>query len=191
VLGFLRPRILLPAELLERLTAAELAQVVVHEMEHLRRGDDWTNLLQKLALVVFPLNPALWWVESQLCAERELACDDQVIRASRGRKAYAICLTHLAEYSMLRRGLSLALGAWEKQSELVRRVHRILRRPGATMSLRRTMALTAGLMLEAWVWRGVRNWWVSGCRLRMWSRLLLCRRLRMSRCGGWRQSRAW
>jgi hypothetical protein len=149
VLGFLRPRILLPAELLERLTAAELAQVVVHEMEHLRRGDDWTNLLQKLALVVFPLNPALWWVESQLCAERELACDDQVIRASRGRKAYAICLTHLAEYSMLRRGLSLALGAWEKQSELVRRVHRILRRPGATMSLRRTMALTAGLMLAA------------------------------------------
>jgi Zn-dependent protease with chaperone function len=147
VLGFLRPRILLPPELLERLTAAELAQVVVHEMEHLRRGDDWTNLLQKLALVAFPLNPALWWVESRLCAERELACDDRVLQSTGARKAYAICLTHLAEFSMLRRGVSLALGAWEKQSELVRRVHRILRRPGATMSGRRTLALTAGLMV--------------------------------------------
>jgi beta-lactamase regulating signal transducer with metallopeptidase domain len=28
----------------------------MHEMEHLRRADDWTNLLQKLALVFFPLN---------------------------------------------------------------------------------------------------------------------------------------
>ena len=114
VFGFFRPRVLLPEALLERLTPSELRQVVMHEMEHLRRGDDWTNLLQKLALVVFPLNPAMLWVERRLCAERELACDDGVLRASAGRKAYAICLTRLAEYSMLRRSFSLVLGAWER-----------------------------------------------------------------------------
>ena len=118
VLGFFHPRILIPPALLERLTPEELQQVVLHEMEHLRRADDRTNLLQKLALVLFPLNPALLWVERRLCAERELACDDGVLSSSCGRKAYARCLTHLAEYSMLRRGLSLALGAWERQSEL-------------------------------------------------------------------------
>jgi hypothetical protein len=146
VFGFFHPRILLPAALKERLTAEEIEQVVVHEMEHLRRGDDWTNLLQKAALVLFPLNPALLWVERRLCAERELACDDSVLRASRGRKAYAICLTRLAEYSMMRRSLSLVLGAWERQSEVVGRVHRILRRPGAAMSGRQSMAPTACLM---------------------------------------------
>jgi beta-lactamase regulating signal transducer with metallopeptidase domain len=145
VLGFFHPRILIPPALLERLTAEELAQVVLHEMEHLRRGDDWTNLLQKLALVLFPLNPALFWVERRLCAERELACDDRVVSSNCGRKAYALCLTHLAEYSMLRRSLSLALGAWERQAELVRRVHRILRRPGKPLSARQTWALTGGL----------------------------------------------
>ncbi len=146
VLGFFHPRILLPAALMERLTAEELRQVVIHEMEHLRRGDDWTNLAQKLALVLFPLNPALLWVEQRLCAERELACDDSVLRATNGRKAYAICLTRLAEYSMVRRSLSLVLGAWERQSELVRRVHRILRRPSERMSGRQAAALTACLM---------------------------------------------
>jgi beta-lactamase regulating signal transducer with metallopeptidase domain len=146
VLGFLRPRILLPPGLLERLTAAELEQVVRHEMEHLRRADDWTNLLQKIALVIFPLNPVLLWVERRLCAERELACDDSVLRSSCGRKAYAICLTRLAEHSMLSRGVSLALGAWERQSELVRRVHRILRRPTDAMSRRQTMALTGSVI---------------------------------------------
>jgi beta-lactamase regulating signal transducer with metallopeptidase domain len=145
VLGFLHPRILLPPDLLNRLTPAELRQVVLHEMEHLHRGDDWTNLLQKLALVFFPLNPALLWVEHRLCAERELACDDSVLRSSCGRKAYAICLTRLAEHSMLRRSLSLALGAWERQSELVRRVHRILRRPTQGMGRTQTMALTGSL----------------------------------------------
>jgi beta-lactamase regulating signal transducer with metallopeptidase domain len=146
VFGFFHPRILLPPALMDRLSATELQQVVLHEMEHLRRADDWTNLLQKMALVVFPLNPALLWVEHRLCAERELACDDSVLKSSCGRKAYAICLTRLAEYTMLRRSLSLALGAWERQSELVRRVHRILRRPVQQMSARQTMALTGGLM---------------------------------------------
>jgi Zn-dependent protease with chaperone function len=129
VLGFFSPRVLLPAGLAEKLTPAELHQVLLHETEHLRRSDDWTNLLQKLALVVFPLNPALLYIERRLCEERELACDDRVLSsaaASGGRKAYATCLTQLAEHAILRRGLSLALGAWHRESELSRRVHRIL-----------------------------------------------------------------
>jgi beta-lactamase regulating signal transducer with metallopeptidase domain len=147
VFGFFRPRILFPQGLAEKLSTSELRQVVMHEMEHLRRADDWTNLLQKLCLVLFPLNPAMLWVERRLCAERELACDDRVLQASLGRKAYAICLTHLAEYSMVRRGLSLALGAWERQSELARRVHRILRRPTNSIGGRHAMLLTASLIL--------------------------------------------
>ncbi len=146
VFGFFHPRILFPPDLLGRLTAGELRQVVIHEMEHLRRGDDWTNLVQKLALVLFPLNPSLFWVERRLCAERELACDDSVLRSSCGRKSYAICLTRLAEYARTRRALSLALGAWERRPELVRRVDRILQRPGEGMCGRRAAALTACLM---------------------------------------------
>ena len=146
VFGFFHPRVLLPPVLMERLSEDELRQVVLHEMEHLRRADDWTNLLQKIALVLFPLNPALLWVEQRLCAERELACDDSVLRSTSRRKAYAICLTHLAEYSMLRRSFSLVLGAWERQSELVRRVHRVLRRPNNSMNRGQTLALTTCLM---------------------------------------------
>lgn len=147
VLGFFRPRILLPTALLERLTALELRQVVLHEMEHLRRADDWTNLLQKAALVLFPLNPVLMWVERRLCAEREIACDDRVLHFTGARKAYAVCLTRLAEYSMLRRGISLVLGAWDRQSELTHRVHRILRQPSASMSARQAAVLTGGLIV--------------------------------------------
>jgi len=149
VLGFFRPRILVPPALLESLSEAELRQVVIHEMEHLRRGDDWTNLLQKLALVLFPLNPALLWVERRLCAERELACDDRVLRSGSGRKAYALCLTHLAEYSLMRRTFSLVLGAWERRPELVRRVQRILTQPARTMGRKPALAVCSALIAGA------------------------------------------
>jgi beta-lactamase regulating signal transducer with metallopeptidase domain len=146
VLGFFRPRILVPPELLKALSSRELRQVVVHEMEHLHRADDWTNLLQKVGLVLFPLNPVLLWVDRRLSAERELACDDRVLRSSPGRKAYALCLTHLAEYSILRRSFSLVLGAWERRPELVRRIERILSQPARSMTRRPAMAATGGLL---------------------------------------------
>jgi beta-lactamase regulating signal transducer with metallopeptidase domain len=149
VFGFFHPRILLPSGLFEQLAASDLEQVVTHEIEHLRRGDNWTNLLQKAALVLIPLNPVLLWVEHRLCAEREHACDDRVLRSTGARKAYAICLTRLAEYSMIRRELLLALGAWERRSELVRRIHRILRSPDQAIAGKRMTLVTCSLMIAA------------------------------------------
>jgi beta-lactamase regulating signal transducer with metallopeptidase domain len=128
VIGFFSPRILIPEELFHRLSPTELEQIVLHEAGHLRRADDWINLLQKLSLVLVPLNPVLLWIERRLCFERELACDDDVLLRTKAPKAYATCLTNLAEHRLGRRAAALALGAWEKQSELGRRVHRILRR---------------------------------------------------------------
>ena len=127
VIGFFSPRILIPEELFARLTTAEFGQIVLHEVGHLRRADDWINLFQKLSLVVFPLNPVLIWIERRLCLERELACDDDVLRLTKAPKAYATCLTNLAEQRLGRRATALSLGVWEKRSELARRVHSILR----------------------------------------------------------------
>jgi BlaR1 peptidase M56 len=160
VIGFFAPKILIPAWLLEKLTPTELDQIVLHETGHLGRADDWMNLLQKIALVIFPLNPALAWVERRLCFERELAVDDCVLRAFGGKAgaatAYAACLATVAEHRLGRRGLALALGALGRESELGRRVRRILDRRetmrpaharlvlgGALMGL-----LSAGMALE-------------------------------------------
>ncbi len=144
VIGFFAPRILIPEWLYSRLTPGELKQIVLHETEHLRRGDDWTNLFQKLCLVLFPLNPALWWMERRLCAEREMACDDGVIRITHAPRAYAACLTSLAERGLSRRAEALSLGAWQRRPELVNRVHSILGR-GHALSPLATRALFGAL----------------------------------------------
>jgi beta-lactamase regulating signal transducer with metallopeptidase domain len=152
VAGFFRPRILLPPDLVGRLPQTELEQIVLHEMEHVRRGDHWTNLLQQVSLVLLPWNPAVLWLNRRLCFERELACDDGVLRATKARKTYAACLVRLAEDSMLRRGISLALGvlgAFEsrvRESELVTRVRRILAAPEPTRGPRFLRVATAAVL---------------------------------------------
>jgi beta-lactamase regulating signal transducer with metallopeptidase domain len=150
VIGFFQPRILVPEWLLEKATPAEMRQIALHEASHLRRWDDWTNLAQKLALVVFPLNPALWWIERQLCSEREGACDERVVHETRSPREYAVCLTNLAAERMQRRmrqqTAALSLGAWEHRSALARRIHSILR-SGRQLSSAKARAVMAALVV--------------------------------------------
>jgi beta-lactamase regulating signal transducer with metallopeptidase domain len=145
VIGFFAPRILIPDWLFGRLTPGEVEQIVLHEIEHLRRRDDWTNLIQKVGMVLFPLNPGLWWMERKLCLEREMACDEGVVRVTHAPRAYAACLATLAERGLQRRAEALSLGALEHRPELVRRVHGILRKkdklnPAASIALMSAMS---------------------------------------------------
>ena len=126
VIGFFRPAVVVPCSLWNQLTTAELQQIILHEMAHLDRGDDWTNLLQKLLQALSPLNPALFWAERNLCLERERACDDAVLDAAGNPRAYASCLTKLAESRLVKRAAMLAPGFWKRHSELAGRVDNIL-----------------------------------------------------------------
>jgi len=152
VIGFLAPRILIPEWLYERLTPKELEHLILHESEHLRRGDDWINLVQKLCLVLFPLNPALMWMDRRLATEREMACDEGVVRATKAPRAYAACLASLAERGLKHRAELLSLGAWQCRPELVERVHRILKhKQGLSPIATRAMvgALSCGLVVAS------------------------------------------
>ncbi len=135
VAGFLHPCILLPTGLLREVSEAELRHILLHEREHLRRGDHWINLLGQISLLLFPLSPALLWLNRRLAWERELACDDRVLAFTGARKAYAASLARVAESSLAQRGLTLAvamLGTRRRGPDLSRRVERILAPPVRT-----------------------------------------------------------
>jgi len=128
VIGFFHPAVVVPRSLWNELAANDMKQIILHEMAHLDRGDDWTNLLQKLLRALSPLNPALLWAERHLCLEREQACDDAVLDAAGNARAYATCLTKLAENRLVKRAALLAPGLWKRHSELAGRVENILHR---------------------------------------------------------------
>ena len=80
-IGFFRPTIILPAWVLRELPVEQVHALLLHELAHLQRRDDWTNLIQKLLRAVLFFHPAVWWIDSRLALEREMACDDMVLAA--------------------------------------------------------------------------------------------------------------
>lgn len=125
-IGFLKPAVVLPSWAMRELSAAELNTVLLHELAHLRRWDDWTNLAQKVLRALFFFHPAVWWVESRLELEREMACDDMVLAETANPRAYAECLVSLAEKNFLRRGVALAQAAVGRMRQTSLRILRIL-----------------------------------------------------------------
>jgi len=140
-IGFFRPAIILPAWLVEEgasdefnhgelhqdeLNQDELKHVVLHELAHLRRYDDWTNLAQQMLKAILFFHPAVWWMERNLVLDREIACDDAVLAQTGSPRVYAQCLAQVAEKSFLRRQLALAQAAVSRVRQLSRRVARIL-----------------------------------------------------------------
>ncbi len=127
-LGFFRPTIVIPRTLLETLSHSELEQIVLHELAHLHRRDDWSNLAQKLIEVVLPIQPAVYWLGYQMSLAREMACDDWVIAATGAPRPYAAALTKVAELSQWQRAGVLAAGAAGNRSQLFFRVRQVLDR---------------------------------------------------------------
>jgi beta-lactamase regulating signal transducer with metallopeptidase domain len=131
--GLFKPAVVFPSGAMRELSETELSTVMLHELAHLRRWDDWTNLAQKVLRALFFFHPAVWWVESRLSLEREMACDDIVLAQTTDPRAYAECLVSLAEKNMLRRGMELAQAPVGRMRQTTLRVLQILdaRRPNA------------------------------------------------------------
>lgn len=84
VVGWLRPRLVLPEGLAERLDSRDLQGVLLHELAHIRRGDIPIAWLAAAVLVVHWFNPLVWVVVILLRRDRELACDAMALAAMQG-----------------------------------------------------------------------------------------------------------
>ncbi|MGA8311556.1 MAG: M56 family metallopeptidase [Terriglobales bacterium] len=146
-IGFARPLVVLPSWTMQDLSTTELNAILLHELAHLRRWDDWTNLIQKVLGALFFFHPAVWWIEKNLALEREMACDDLVLAKTASPRVYAECLVSLAEKSLLRRGLTLAQAAVNRMRQVSLRVSQILdvNRPSATRVWRPAPVLLTGV----------------------------------------------
>jgi beta-lactamase regulating signal transducer with metallopeptidase domain len=133
-IGFWKRTIVLPGWTLRELPAQDLNVILLHEFAHLRRSDDWTNLIQKIVRALFFFHPAVWWIEKRISVEREMACDDAVLAETANPRGYATCLVSLLEKSLAQRRWSMAQAAVHRAREASLRLAQILdkNRPAAT-----------------------------------------------------------
>jgi beta-lactamase regulating signal transducer with metallopeptidase domain/Flp pilus assembly secretin CpaC len=128
VCGLLRPVILLPRALAEKLSAEQLRAVLLHEIFHLRRKDVWVNCAQALLQIFYWWHPLLWFANARIRRVREEAVDDAVMLALRDEaETYAPTLLEVAKLALRRPLMSLGLvGIMESRSALRQRIERLL-----------------------------------------------------------------
>ena len=146
LLGFLRPRLLLPERLLESFDREALRFLFLHELSHAKRRDILVNWLATAVHVVHWWNPLVAYALARMRAEREIATDAAVLAhepEASGRR-YGDTLIRLLEFSSARELLPGTAGVLEDRSELERRVTMIVQH---RRNPRRGTALFAGLVL--------------------------------------------
>jgi bla regulator protein blaR1 len=92
--GIWHPAIVLPSDAREW-REGDLRRALVHELEHLRRGDWAIQLMARATCAGYWFHPLAWMAWRRLCLEAERACDDAVVRSAE-RTDYADQLVLLA-----------------------------------------------------------------------------------------------
>ncbi len=143
-IGWARPLVILPPELLQRLSQVELEGIVAHELGHIKRWDYLTNLVQQIAQALLFFHPGMWVVGRSMSIERELACDDWAVKLTGEPRRYAGCLTKVVESLRGARPLAMATGIIFRKNVLSRRIEMILNRDrNAAVSVSTSALLSA------------------------------------------------
>ena len=93
--GVLHPAVVLPRDA-ESWPREDLSRAIVHELEHVRRGDSATRFLARAVCALYWFHPLTWIAWRKLVLEAERSCDDAVLRRSEAT-AYADQLVGLAK----------------------------------------------------------------------------------------------
>ena len=131
LVGFIRPKLLVPRDLLDTFDPAELRLIFLHELAHLKRRDVAINWAATVLTVLHWLNPIAWLVVWRLRLERELACDELVMShtSDTDRRAYGHTIVKLLETFSRTGGGAMAqplpaggVGILEGKAQMKRRI---------------------------------------------------------------------
>jgi len=109
--GFIRPFIVLPARLIERLTDEELSLIVRHEAGHIHRHDNIMNLVVAMTMDIFFFLLPLRLLEKEISCERERISDRYALENLEARAIpFAKALVKVVEFGIMQRTPSMVSG---------------------------------------------------------------------------------
>jgi beta-lactamase regulating signal transducer with metallopeptidase domain len=148
VVGLLRPILLLPAGITERLTKSQFDAVFTHELCHIRRRDNLTAAIHMIVEAILWFYPLIWWIGARLVEERERACDEDVLQRGSEPRVYAQGILKVCEL-YVESPLTCMAGVTGRN--LKKRMERIMRNHvGESLNIwRKALLFTVGMMAVA------------------------------------------
>ena len=130
LMGFIRPRILLPEGILNAMTESEIKLIFMHELTHLKCGDIMINWTISLIQIVHWFNPLVWIAFAKTREARELACDDDMLSflGQSGEKKYGQTIIRLLDLCYNENCITGMVGILENKKQINRRIKMIKNR---------------------------------------------------------------
>jgi len=125
VVGFFKPVILMPVQMLTGTSYDYLRAIIAHEIAHIYRHDFIVNIIQSVAMSLFYYHPLAWWINNQINEAREQSCDDIAIEICNDALLYSKALLQVSE--MQASNLALAQAFYQNKNTLLKRVQRLLK----------------------------------------------------------------
>lgn len=124
IVGGIKPIILIPSKLLNKISEKNIRYIFLHELTHFKCGDIFINLLLQGVRVVYFFNPIIFFATMKVKEECELACDFRVLKKL-GKdefKNYGNALIDLSVNEYKREYIPLSVGMSMNKNELKRRI---------------------------------------------------------------------
>ena len=123
ILGIVRPVLLWPHGISDRLEDAHLEAILAHEVWHVRRNDNLAAAVHMVVEALFWFHPLVWWLGARMVEERERACDEEVLQLGSQPQVYAESILKICEFCV---GSPLACVAGVTGSDLKKRIANIM-----------------------------------------------------------------
>ncbi|MCC5865412.1 MAG: TonB family protein [Wenzhouxiangella sp.] len=122
VIGWLKPLILLPPAMINRVPLEQIEMILAHELAHIRRHDHLVNLFQTVVETLLFYHPVVAWISRRIRVERENACDDLAVAMTDNRLGYVEMLASLEHFRQPGKVLALGLG----DGQILTRIRRLV-----------------------------------------------------------------
>lgn len=143
--GLFKPVVILPVAASDW-AASTLADVMVHELSHIKRLDWPTMLFCHVLTSLLWINPLLWFAKSRVNEAAEQSCDAAVLRCGNDGVGYAEDLLRLARESLANKQAPLLAQLMFDESNLTMRIQNIL---DGKLIGKASKVFVAGLTLSA------------------------------------------
>ena len=146
--GLFRPKIVLPESAAD-LSDQHLDYILLHELSHLKRGDNAVNTLLLILQPVYWFNPFLWLLWKRVREDMELANDAAVLRGrdDEERRQYSLSLVEALAGAKKSALAPRLLGMVDSEKNMARRINMI--KLGTFFKRRRAVIAVAAVAVIA------------------------------------------
>ncbi len=123
ILGIVKPVLVWPQGISDRLEDAHLEAILAHEVWHVRRNDNLAAAVHMVVEAIFWFHPLVWWLGARMVDERERACDEEVLQLGSQPQVYAESILKICEFCV---GSPLGCVAGVTGSDLKKRIANIM-----------------------------------------------------------------